>query len=285
MLPTLIAVFSLAIVSLLLTSYVLYFLLRRSTRSNFSKAILYLHVTQVIDVISSLPNIYSNDDSLCAFIGFLHYYSGLANVCSGAAINIVLYRSLFVSEGFDSLAKYLKYWHEIFVFVFPLLTILPFSTGSYGNTIYDDDVSLGWCSMKRGNVGTGWAFGVLYAWVWLILFSSSCCFTLVLYRVYRTYSDLAPKLIKLFGIYPLVLACSWSMRSMRRITMIAALKLEPSSFYNIPIYISGIVYFCVFLTKYEVWKEYEERMAPVSNVLDVVSNKLNEDEHPYQIFI
>jgi hypothetical protein len=166
-----------------------------------------------------------------------------------------------------------------------LVTILPFSTNSYGNTIFDDDISLGWCSMKKGSVGTGWAFGVLYVWVWLVLLLSSCCLTLIFYRSYRTFSEMAPRLLRIFGLYPVVLACSWSMRSMRRIAMLESLKFEPSSFYNIPIYLTGIFFLFIYLTKFDAWKEYEEMSALPATILADVSNKLTEDEHPYQIFI
>lgn len=284
MLPTLIAIYFFAVFSICCSCLVIVSLIRLGINSSFSKVILYLHLTQVIDVLASLPEIYNLNPGLCEFIGFLHYYSSFSNVCAGAAINFVLYRSLFSSNGFNSGSRYTEYWLEIFIFIVPLITILPFTTNSFGSTLYDDDISIKWCSVKKSSTGTAWAYSVLYSWVWLIMIISSSVFTLILYRVYRTFSELAPKLVKIFGLYPIILALSWSLRSMRRFDNFTPLNLEPCSFYNLPIYISGIFYSFIYVFKYDAWLEYESHLSPSLLSQDSTSNKLQEDEHPYHYF-
>ena len=79
-------------------SVVIYMLTFMRNKTVPSKSVLYLHLTQGVNILTSLPNTFNSNPSLCAFIGFLHYYSSFSNANINSSMIFILYKILFGNE-------------------------------------------------------------------------------------------------------------------------------------------------------------------------------------------
>lgn len=226
--------------SFLCNLYVIIFLISKNAiKSISSKCILYLHFTQILQTISLLPIIYSDNTTVCQLMGFLNYYSSFANVCVSAAINIVIYQLLFLSNN-----RKQSIWVEVFIFALPLITLLPFLDDQYGKVNNSD---LSYCSLKYNEEGNTWSYAVLYGWVWAILLFSAIIFMTIIYKVHKAnFSPLFSTLMTTVGVYPLVTAIFWVPRTLHRVQG-DGINVNIPDLNNIPVFACGIVYTVVFL--------------------------------------
>lgn len=249
-----IAVFVIAGFSFFLSLYVVTTLRWIRASTFLSKCILYLHITQLIEDVASLPFVFTSDSGFCSFIGVLYYFGSLGNVCACGAMNLYLYDKFFSQNPRLESNKF--YWLEIFVFVFPLITLLPLSTDSYGETTGRRDFK--WCSMSSNGY---WSVVVLYSWAWLILLLLIITFVVNIVSILKKTKDrdLAIRLFTTVGIYPLITLSAWVPRTLRRVAWFMGVNGDIYMLFNFPIYICGILYTIVFLKEESNLKEYEKQ--------------------------
>ena len=101
---TAVTAFAFTAFSIVCNLAVVLMLYRMKIKSLSSKALLYLHITQIVDNLTILPGIYSHASDLCAIMGFIHFYSRFGNANASAALIYLLQKFLFNSEDFE--AKY-----------------------------------------------------------------------------------------------------------------------------------------------------------------------------------
>jgi hypothetical protein len=121
------------------------------------------------------------------------------------------------------------------VFVFPLITALPFITpdDSYGRT---NEIFCGLPSnTETQNI---WAIAILHFWLWIVVFIS--CFRLIqtLYKALQLDVQLASKIFTTIGVYVLITMAAWLERTIPRILNLVDSKFHsPKITYFLLIYI------------------------------------------------
>jgi hypothetical protein len=130
-----------------------------------------------MEEIVSLPYAYTGNETVCQVMGFIHAYSGLANIV--AMWLLTLYYANYVYLSLDSIQRFVQHkrYTRIAVFIFPLITALPLSKGDNSGG-HDDDKSYGkdhqiWCAFEaKDENSTLWIIMVYYLWAWLFILLS-----------------------------------------------------------------------------------------------------------------
>lgn len=220
-----------------------------------TKLVLYLHIGQIIQDIVALPELYYRDENLCKVTGFFHMYSGWSNILAVAIMSMV-YRKMFFIDYFGISAVCSKYCREL-VFFFPLLTLLPFITDSYGS-LHDS-----WCGITKDNGEFFYYF--MPAIPILIGFCSLCCFIFTVIRIYTQDFEMGRKVLKSLGLYALVTIIFWIPRialEMRSNTD------EVVSFMSyLLVYLSGTFYCLIFCREKTALKLFEQDRQISSTIL------------------
>lgn len=250
----LISCYTLFSLNFILTAGVIAYNFRIVRKSLASTCLYCLHITVIIDSISQIPNVYYNYIQPCKFMGWLHVYFGFANVCICAVVNFILYQTLFSATGNKiDRSKYKYFYFYGFVYGLPLITILPFSTDSYGIVQYpylSDEIIF--CGLMHDDLGNTWDLAISLVWVWVILAYTNLTFFIIIWRSYKSYSELTPRILKAFGIYPLITTISWILKSMLRV------GTSDTYTYNVFVFICGILYPIVFLSFHKNVAAYED---------------------------
>lgn len=241
-------------ISMISSSVVTYKILQLgSFKANTTYLFLNLHVSLLIEGVSSLPVIYVPNTTICNMMGFLHFYSGLANILVMICLTLVYVNFLIYNN--NRLNEAIKYFSSYVIFILPLITILPMSTNSYGVSIDQ------WCTLPSGDYTANiWSMVIFYLWVWAgLLFSAIVCIWATVYA-YRHDLEIARKLFFSIGLYVIITLVCWLPRSVPRFLHIF-IDFESSTLLylltNLPLYISGLLYSIFFyfdrtmLTRYE----------------------------------
>ncbi len=125
--------YSLASLSIVLNCFSVYYILHIRAKSITTRSILYLHITQIMYMVFTLPNVYAYPRALCKIAGFLRFYMSFSNICANTSIIVTLYNTLFnvtFSPSYKDTNKHFQL--EVFVFALPLITVLPFIDDCYG---------------------------------------------------------------------------------------------------------------------------------------------------------
>lgn len=227
------------------------------------KCVLYIHITQLMAMLSSFPNIWVYPDGLCDFVGFVKYYSTYANVCSSFAIDIVLYGMLFHSSGaaFNSFSRINSYyWLELFVYGMPMMTVLPFSVGLYGALSLDGNTT---CSLSPINDPDNWGkwiIAVYFSWCWALIILGVFQMIRIVVKVASASSGLAFQILPIFGIYPLFTLAFWIPRTIGRFSN------STDSTLGITAFAQGIGFFLIFIFFQSKFFKYEKDFAGNNNI-------------------
>lgn len=89
--PYLIVWILVVVISYLCSLHVLYTIRSLQLRSIPSMFIVVIHITQIMEDISTTPNIFINPTGLCSFMGFFHNYSQIAQVVACFMITYYLH--------------------------------------------------------------------------------------------------------------------------------------------------------------------------------------------------
>lgn len=236
------------ILSILGNTYVSVTLARMGLLTSPTKLVLYLHLTLILENISTFPNIFNTDSRLCEFVALVRTYSGLANSFVVLCL-VLLYRYWFVEDKWKILPLVTKN-REFIIFGLPLISLFPFITNSYG------DSHSYFCTLKRDDVSDKvWGL-VLYVFLLAVAISLSCAImSQTVINVLITDSRYASKLFRSVGFYATFSIISWIPRALAQVGVLSYL----STFYLT--YISGILYVIVFFYERESFKAYEQNSA------------------------
>jgi hypothetical protein len=215
----------------------------------------YLHLSSAVLCIACLPLIYRRSTGLCQFIGFFHYYCGLFNM-GITVLMTIMYYNMFVLNNprIDTIIrKYCVKGLALFCFI----TLLPFSTNSYGTT------GELWCSLSiYSQFSNLWAFLIFY--IWIILGLCFCIFLFGYICYYFSKHEVGIDRKSLFssiGIYILISILSYIPRVLPRIiNLISTWKLDEVSlfFFEGLIYFVSIGYIVIFYYNESTFRSYED---------------------------
>jgi hypothetical protein len=210
-----------------------------------SKLVLCLHLTMLVENLTSIPDLYCMNNGLCSFLGFLRTYFGVSNAL--VLLMIVLhYRFIFIIDQFN-IKDFISMHREKIIFFTPIFTILPFSTNSYGATRGI------WCSVKSDNISDDiWSFAIYYIWIMAIVCFSALTMLDTIFQVYLADKSLAQSLVKSTGMYAVVLILSWLPRILARFNVISYING------NIFLYFSGIAYGIIYISERNSLSLFEE---------------------------
>lgn len=225
--------------------------------SLLARSIGYLHFTQIIDEFSTLPNVFNSNSNACKAMGFFHYYSSLGNICVCTSLFVLLYS--FTIYGLDNPLLENKFiWLELFVFFFPMITVLPFASNDYGSTSNSQNTDL--CTLLGGHSGNEWSVGILYFWVWLMLIVQIGIFGAVLFGSWKRGDlDMCFRIFRTAGYYPIVCFVCWIPRTIQRVASLSNLTSLLPWLFNFPIYVCGIAYAAVYFYEYSSFLDFEAR--------------------------
>lgn len=250
----------LSTISIVATLSVIFQLKKGGIFSRSCKLLFLLQVTQLLEDLSSFP--FYGTIRLCKFAAFIRNYSGLSNVIVGYLMTDTAKEFLFANDIMPKEFHEITANHLLLIFGFPLITLLPYISDSYG--IIDST----WCSFKTDNYGNMWIFIVFLSWVWIFLLAS--VFILVKCICWsRMDPKVSTALFQSIGIYSVVTIVCWIPRSILRMGLQYA--LGNSQTYKIYIYVAvvltyvcGILYAVIFYQERETLVAFEEFVCTYS---------------------
>ena len=222
----------------------MYVLSRGHFRSTSSQLHGILHLSLFLEEIATLPFAYLGNHRFCAFMGWLHTYSGLSNIMAASLLTLFYLNMMDCNEKYVwTFIRRQKFFLPV---IFPLITLLPFITGSYGVS-YEH-----WCSIETTSEGNVWSIVVFYMWAWLMLFLSV---SLIIYVYTKQLKREVPfatakKIVSAGGIYVLVCVLCWAPRTVPRIFYLitGAEVLDHAHMWTVlPLYLSGILFLLILV--------------------------------------
>lgn len=127
---SLIVYYSIGGASIICTCFVIFSIFKFGCETTPTRLVLLLHLTVLVESISSFPKLYTGNDGLCAFIGFLRCYFGLANAFV-LLMMVLHYRYIFLVDNYNVKLLIARHLEKV-IFLLPLITCLPWTTLSYG---------------------------------------------------------------------------------------------------------------------------------------------------------
>lgn len=261
-----IAEYVLSAVSISANLYTVCWMIYIKAKSLSSRCILHLHLTQIVLMLFSLPNIYKQPIGLCQFAGWIRFYSAFGNIISAAANMYILYQTLFGTTGAEnynraSISNRFK-WLELAIYGIPLITLLPFSQNEYGLHQYQvNGVDYSYCQMI-GHNNLIWSLMVAYAWGWLFNVASLCIMVAILIKAYFIYSDLARRILLMFGFYPIATILLWIPQTYA----FYGRNYNPGLILAAPLL--GFCYFIIFLSSQSAVLKYERGIGRTNSQLN-----------------
>lgn len=224
------------------------------------KFVFILHVTILLEDISNLPEVYIHNPGICGFMGWLHYYSGLSNAIVILFMGLHYFSFLQYEWLSQDLEKWLYHYANHFIFLFPLITLLPFSQNAYS---IEDNL---WCTLPSTNtIANNWSIGIFYFWVILFLTTSMIQLFHAFYRFYFFQLHLSLRLFYSVGVYIVITICCWLPRVLPRL-IVYFRNLNTSNVFQIQIisvfYLSGIL--CAFFYVIDTCYLSQDRSLSVS---------------------
>lgn len=218
-------------------------ILHHGIRSSYCRLIFYLHFTQLLQGVASLVNIYENIGWICKFMAALRAYSSIANVTASFFLTISAHDLIFRRGGMNPSSYQLPWWQSVIIFAFPMITLLPLITDTYGvEGVY-------WCSFQSNDPhNLVWSIAVFYAWIWLLILISALFLGLLLWKVRRD-PQMKQRILQTLGVYSFIGIITWTPRSLVRLGLITD---DFTAVYTafLFVYISGILY--VFTYSFEM---------------------------------
>jgi hypothetical protein len=138
--------------SITLSCIVVFLLLYQiGVKSALSRLVLYLQVSILLEQVSSYPSIYVYPAQFCNAMAALKQYFTMVNLCANALF--ALYTSIMIFSASHRRNQLSKPAQAV-TFLFPLVAILPLTTGSYGQ------INNMWCTFEGSAKGSKWNIGL-----------------------------------------------------------------------------------------------------------------------------
>lgn len=228
--------------------YVAISLMRIGLLTSPTKLVLYLHLTLVLENLTTFPNVYSFVGPICEMIAVIRTYAGMANSFVVVCL-VLLYRYWFMEDTWKVMPFLTKY-REFLIFGIPLICILPLSTNSYGSS-HDY-----FCTLRKSTSDDKiWAV-ILYVCIVAVVICISCIVMIhTVVHIFFTDPRYAKSLFRSVGFYAIFSILTWIPRALAQIGILSYL----STFYLT--YISGILYVLIFIYEKEYFQAYERNTA------------------------
>ncbi len=268
--PLLTVYYIIAISSMIGSVFVAVTIHKFGAKSLTTKLVLYLHISQIIQDAVALPYVYSSQPVVCAIAGWLHIYSGMSNICC-VAIMIIAYRHMFFEDKYK-LSEFCTKYCALLVFGFPMISVLPFSTNSYGE-IHNELCSFNGAS---GTIDNLWQGG-FYLWSILIFLCCAIVMYVTVAEVYRADRELGSKLMKSIVLYSFATLIFWIPRCVFQAMGEHDYRIIIVAYFLI--FAAGIVYSLIFYQEKSAMKLFEKNSAAKNNRNSVESiHSANESE-------
>lgn len=231
-------------ISMVMSLFVTASIVRFGSKTISTKLVLHLHITLLIEEITCIPYAYTGNHGLCEFVGFVHLYAGMANSLV-IFFMMVVYRYLFVEDTWQ-VSKFIIRRLLILIYITPLISALPFTTTSYGT------VGSAWCDIQNSTDKSAiWATVLFFGWICAFIVLSALMFFFTVWRVYKTDPEMATKLASSIGQYSIISILTWLPR------IVAREHTLDKEYANLVVYISGILYFLIFMRQKSALKLFE----------------------------
>ncbi len=227
-----------AVISTVASAFAMYCIWRYGKWTTSTQLLLLLHFTLLFEEVTTLPYAYAGNDGLCKAFGFFHVYSGLSNIMVTGVLT--LHYCNFILFTNHALGNFLSKYKLTLIFGFPLITLLPFSTDSYGKA---NDC---WCTLPSSNqISNIWAIAVFYGWAWIVLFISFGLICYVIHKARMLDSALSRKVFSAIGIYVFFTMICWFPRTVPRLMkLFVTLETTNIEYFwtTFPLYYTGLIY-------------------------------------------
>lgn len=235
------------------------------TRTSSSVLNLYLQIFQILDDIASFPILHASD-GICKFIAFMRAYSGVGNGLITLLIAILTYRLIFSTSMAKSEYSLSTAAHCI-IWLVPFLTLLPFSTDSYGT--YESV----WCSFTTDDpVGEDWY--ISFASLTLAMIVASCIIlATVICKLHSSDTETLIQVMKCSGAYSVVSIICW----FPKLFTISVVTASTSSTYSqheamfvsrLTTYIRGLLFAIGYLFSMTSLQKFEAYMQEFPTSID-----------------
>lgn len=205
-----VAFFVLAVIAIIMTTVACCLILRFGDRraSTATRLLLSIFITLLVEEITTLPFVYTWNNSFCGFVAVVHTYSGLANAIAIGSLMMYFHCSHTCNERIPfAMSTLIRDWSRFAIFVFPFITLLPFSTNSFGR----DDVL--WCRIQTTDqVGNLWSVLVFHLWVVAIMLIAVVMISRSIYAAYKIHMKIGGRLLSSIGSYSMVAFVIWLFR-------------------------------------------------------------------------
>lgn len=248
-----------AVISLFLSIWVAVSIYKFGANTLTTKLVLYLHISQIIQDVCAIPYVWSYNKGVCSFAGWAHIYSGMSNIMC-VAIMIVAYRHMFFEDKYKTSAFCTKYCAAL-VFGFPLLSLIPFASNSYGE-IHNE-----LCSFNGSGTNIDYFFqGGFYVFSCVVFLCCAVVMYLTVSEVYRTDKALGEKLLQSVVLYAFATLIFWIPRSVFEAINEDNYNVIISAYFLI--FAAGIVYSLIFYQEKNSMKLFEQHAANERNTLE-----------------
>lgn len=240
--------FVLVAVSMSMSLFTCATILKFGSKTISTKLVLYLHVTLLLEELSTIPYLYNGNHGLCEFMGFLHLYSGMTNSVVVLFMTLI-YRYIFIEDTYK-VSQFITARLEFLIFIPSLVSALPFTTSSYG------EVESAWCDIENSTDSSAiWATLLFFGWICTLIVISGIVFCVTVWRVHKTDPEMAKRLLRTIGLYGMVSVVAWLPR------VVSREHVMRKEYGNIIVFISGVLYFFIFLQQKSALKLFEVFMA------------------------
>jgi hypothetical protein len=276
--PWLVGFLVLAAISIVaMTAVVTHIYLNRDFNSLLIKLLFLLHVTVLVEEIAYLPATYDYVIGLCKFMGWLHYYSGFINVITIYWISLHYLGYINQEKLSEPINNFIKVYGFPIAFIFPLITLLPFSTNSY-------NVNHGiWCTLPAdSSLSDQWCYGIFYSWVIMFLVVSFAQFSYCTYELSQYNLQLGRKLFFSNGVYIIISTFAWIPRILERMFQfkIHGSTNDANLATTAQLYVSGLLYALVYL--YGIFYFYQKKDAASANKFTEAVGSFSLDAEAFQ---
>lgn len=205
--PAYISYFILAGIAITLTSISCIAILQHANLKHISsRLVFWMHFTLLIEEIFTIPYIYSANRFTCSAAAFIHTFSGLANGLVTGCVMVHYYVN-FVDQRYAATVNRLMNRMELLIVGFCCITLLPFTTNSYGESF---DV---WCLIPRHHrTDIYWSFFVYQLWIWLAIVVGLVMVMRAVATACAVKTSMGIHLFGSIGIYGVTAILCWSFR-------------------------------------------------------------------------
>ena len=231
-------------ITIICTGFVVTTLLRfGSKKTHITRLLLLLHGSLLIEEIVFTPYVFAFESVICSIGQWIQYYSSLMNALVMAEL-VLTYHYLFFEDA-QGIDRFIRKHGVLMAIIFPLITILPFSTSAYTGNTYGFCVQVDYTTFTT----TLWTLFTFYLWVWIALGVSIYTGLSSIYYLYKTDRGLGNKMLSTVCMYNIASIACWIPRSIVGIVMLTTARSRGLIVlgYMLPVYMMGLSFSIVFL--------------------------------------